>query len=496
MANLLVIDDEQAICWGLAQLGKRLGHAVETAASAEEGLKLAERTAPDAVLLDVRLPGIDGIAALPRLKALAPSAPVIVMTAHGDLATAVEAVRAGAFDYVAKPFDLAQIERLLERALSQPMAAKQAALDVAADGLIGRTQAMQEVFKRIALVAPAEACVMLAGESGTGKELVARAIHRYSRRSVGPFVAVNVAALNPAVAESELFGHVKGAFTGADQPRTGLLVEADGGTLFLDEVADIPLSVQVKLLRALEHGEVMPVGTGQTVPTSFRLVTATHQNLPDKVRAGEFRHDLFYRLATFQIELPPLRERADDIPLLVDYFVRQLAAGGAGGAGGKGTNQREAGVRISRAALDEMSQRPWHGNVRELRNAVEHALILARDGVVRPEHLPAALPPLQLAGLASRSIEGQAGFPPLDSDRPSDIDQLRTLVERWARGRLKSGAHPEALYDEFLALVEPPFLEAALRKHHGQCAAAARALGIHRTTLKKKLDQYGIAGDE
>jgi two-component system nitrogen regulation response regulator GlnG len=245
MPRLLVIDDEEAICWGLAQLGKRLGHEVLTASSAEQGLELAAAHPPDAVLLDVRLPGMDGLTALPRLRELAPAAPVIVMTAHGDLGTAVEAVRQGALDYIAKPFDLAQIERLIGRALAHPVAKALEAIDVQADGLVGRTAAMQEVFKRIALVAPSDACVLLSGESGTGKELVARAIHRYSRRSAGPFVAVNVAALSPTVAESELFGHVRGAFTGADQSRTGLLVAADGGTLFLDEVADIPLPVQV-----------------------------------------------------------------------------------------------------------------------------------------------------------------------------------------------------------------------------------------------------------
>jgi two-component system nitrogen regulation response regulator GlnG len=406
---------------------------------------------------------------------------VIVMTAHGDLGTAVEAVRQGAFDYVAKPFDLARIERLLERALAQPKAVASSAIDVAADGLVGRTAVMQEVFKRIALVAPAEACVMLAGESGAGKELVARAIHRYSRRSVGPFVAVNVAALNPALAESELFGHVRGAFTGADQPRLGLLAEADGGTLFLDEVADIPLAVQVKLLRALEHGEVMPVGSGQTVQTSFRLITATHQDLPAKVRGGEFRHDLFYRLSTFQIDLPALRQRPEDIPLLVDWFVQQLGAG-AGSA-----------ARVSREALAELTGRDWHGNVRELRNAIEHALILAKGGVILPEHLPLPMPPLQAPANAVGSAVPGAANPPAG---PSETQQLRALIERWARERLRTGAQAESLYDEFLAVVEPPLLDAALRKHHGQCAAAARALGIHRTTLKKKLDEYGIAGEE
>jgi two-component system nitrogen regulation response regulator GlnG len=473
MAKVLVIDDEPAICWGLAELGKRLRHEVFTAPSAEAGLELARSRRPDAVLLDVRLPGMDGVAALPLLKEHAPQAAVVIMTAHGDLQTAVEAVRQGAFDYIAKPFDLVQIERVLERALARPVASPPTSGEAQADGIVGRSSAMQEVFKRIALVAPSDACVMLAGDSGTGKELVARAIHRYSRRAGGPFVAVNVAALSPTVAESELFGHVRGAFTGADQPRTGLLVEADGGTLFLDEVADIPLGVQVKLLRALEHGEVLPVGSGRTVRTNFRLVTATHQDLPAKVRAGQFRHDLYFRLATFAIDLPRLRDRSGDIPLLVDFFLKHLAAGDA------------AFPRASQSALEELAGRAWHGNVRELRNAVEHALILAQGGVILPEHLPAPLPPLA-------DPQSPQALPPA----ADPLTPLRELVQRWAQQRLKSGDQPAALYDEFLALVEPPFLEAALKKHHGQCAAAARVLGIHRTTLKKKLDQYGIAGDD
>jgi two-component system nitrogen regulation response regulator GlnG len=476
MSRLLVIDDEPAICWGLAQLGQRLGHEVQSASSAEQGLQLAGDNLPDLVLLDVRLPGMDGLTALPKMRQLAPAAPVVVMTAHGDLSTAVQAVRQGAWDYVAKPFDLAQIERIIGRALAEPPMTTAAAISPQADGMVGRTPVMQEVFKRIALVAPSDACVMLAGESGTGKELVARAIHRYSRRSGGPFVAVNVAALNPTLAESELFGHVRGAFTGADQPRQGLLVEANGGTLFLDEVADIPLPVQVKLLRALEHGEVMPVGSGRTVPASFRLITATHQDLPAKVRRGEFRHDLYYRLATFQIDLPPLAGRREDIPLLVDHFVQQFAPGAT------------SATRISQAALEALLTQPWHGNVRELRNAVEHGLILAREGPILPEHLPAALPPLAADHRATASASSAA-------PATSPVDDLRARLTAWAQERLR-GSDPGNLYDEFLSLVEPPFLEAALKRHHGQCAAAARVLGIHRTTLKKKLDDYGIAGEE
>jgi DNA-binding NtrC family response regulator len=472
MATLLVIDDEPSICWGLAELGKRLKHDVLTASSAESALEVARKRRLDLILLDVRLPGMDGLAALPLLKELAPSVPITVMTAHGDLSTAVEAVRQGAFDYVAKPFDLDHIERVIERSLAEPIAMSVCvAIDVSADGLIGRTANMQEVFKRIALVAPSNACVMLMGESGSGKELVARAIHRYSRRSDGRFVAVNVAALSPTLAESELFGHARGAFTGADQVRTGLLAEADGGTLFLDEVADIPLPTQVKLLRALEHGEVMPVGSNQTVRTNFRLICATHQSLTEKVRAGDFRHDLYYRLSTFIIDLPPLRQRRDDIPILAEFFIQQLA------------NENGAPAKLSGNAVDELKGRDWHGNVRELRNAIEHALVLAREGIVLKEHLP---PPLSQLHSSSGLAETQQ----------QSVARLRTMIRDWTDEQLRSNESSGLLYDSFLALVEPPFLEAVLKSQQAECSGAARELGIHRTTLKKKLNQYGIAGEE
>lgn len=470
MAGILIVDDEQAISWGLAELCKSLGHVPTTASSAEQAISLAKESSAKVILLDVRLPGMDGLAAMSQLRTLLPEAKIIVMTAHGDLSTAVEAVRQGAFEYVVKPFDTNQIERLIERALTQidrPSAAPEMPLSSGANPLIGKTPAMQEIFKRIALVSASDACVFISGDSGTGKELVARAIHQYSNRSTAPFVAVNVAALSPSLAESELFGHVRGAFTGADQPRAGLLVEADGGTLFLDEVADIPLPVQVKLLRALEHGEVMPVGSGRTTRTNFRLISATHQDLLTKVREGTFRHDLYFRLCTFQIQLPPLRERTDDIPLLITHFYQQFSAGKPAGA-------------LTAAAIEEAQRRPWHGNVRELRNAVEHALIVARTGPILPEHWPPAMQPIQADASSHEPVE----------------QRVKGLIRQWAEDRLRSGEDIHTLYDELLQQVEPPLLEAALQKSKGECLAASRWLGMHRTTLRKKMDQYGLEGGE
>ena len=466
MAQLLIIDDEPSICWGLKKLAESLGHVARTASSAEAGLREAEKTPkPEALFLDVRLPGLDGLSAMPQLRERLPDAPIIVMTAHGELETAVEAIRNGAFEYLTKPFDLALAEKVLDRALRRRPngAAQPTTLPGLQDQIVGHSPALQDVFKQIALVAGSEACVLVSGESGTGKELVARAIHRFSRRSAGPFVPVHVAALSPMLAESELFGHVRGAFTGAESPRIGLLEQAQGGTVFLDEVADIPLPLQIKLLRALEHGEIVPVGSDKPRTIDFRLVSATHQNLSEKVAAGSFRHDLFFRLVTFQIELPPLRERGADILELTEHFIGTLTA--------KNQLSRPS---LSKRAEAELTRRPWHGNVRELRNTIEHAVIIARGGQIEPDQFP---PPAPLAGITSDT---------------TPVATLSQLIQQWAESRLQEDGEREDLYERFLSVVEPPLLNATLAHELGQCTSAARKLGLHRHTLRKKLDQYGI----
>jgi two-component system nitrogen regulation response regulator GlnG len=383
------------------------------------------------------------------------------------LNTAVTAVRHGAFEYIVKPFDLEQMKSAVARALHVDQLVKNDQLpEVQSVGeLVGKTPVMQQVFRRIALCAAANANVLVNGESGTGKELAARAIHRYSARSDGPFVAVNMASLSPSLAESELFGHVRGAFTGADHSRTGLLVQADGGTLFLDEVADIPLPVQVKLLRVLEEGEVAPVGSNERVKTNFRIVSATHQQLLENVKQGSFRHDLYFRLCAFQIEIPPLRQRREDIPALADYFLNQLTA-----------ENRSARPTIAPQTIVELQRRPWYGNVRELRNTIEHALILARGGVIMPEHLS---PPVQASAV-----------PQVTGGDPQAA--IRSQIGEWAETQLNQSDSIEDLYERLLRLVEPPLLEQALRDSNGQLSLAARKLGLHRTTLRKKMDQYGI----
>jgi two-component system, NtrC family, nitrogen regulation response regulator GlnG len=463
--RVLIVDDEETICWGLKRLAEGLGHQAATASSAEQGLDLARARPPELIILDVRLPGMDGLTAIEHFRRCAPAAPIIIITAYGDLATAVAAVRHGAFDYLVKPFDLQVARRVIERAVawqSRPAdAAPVSSVAVGSGGLVGQSAGMQEVFKRIALVAPSETCVHISGESGTGKELVARAIHQFSRRSGAPFVAVNVAALNPSLVESELFGHVRGAFTGAEQPHRGLLEQSSGGTMFFDEVADIPVPLQIKLLRAVEQGEILPVGSATPVAIDLRVLSATHQNLLDKVNDSSFRHDLYFRLTTFQIDLPPLRGRREDVRPLAEHFLAALAE-----------RTQCPATRLSAEALAELEQRPWPGNVRELKNAVEHAMILSRGDVISVEHLP-------------RSTTTAPGA-------PGDERAIAALIRDWAQARLGNGDGTDNLYQRLLALVEPPLLAAVLEKHHGHRAAAARTLGLHRMTLRKKLAELRI----
>jgi two-component system nitrogen regulation response regulator GlnG len=469
--SILIVDDEEPIAWALRRAFERDGYRVAVSPSAEDGLKMAAAIPPDVVFLDVRLPGMDGLAALARLRQAAPAAAVVVITAHGNLNTAVKAVEGGAFDYLAKPFDLAQAldaaKRALTRSPEEPPASRPGLADdtdLSPDAIVGRSPAMQTVFKRIALVAPTEACVLITGESGTGKELVARAVHAHSPRRDRPFLPVHVAALNPNLVESELFGHVKGAFTGADKPRQGLLSLADGGTVFLDELADIPLPVQAKLLRVLERQEVLPVGGSQASAVNVRIVSATHADLSAAVRDGRFRHDLFFRLNVYPIHLPPLRDRVDDIPLLAEHFLRRFGV----------TNP--SGI-LPPDTLAFLKARPWPGNVRELRNALEHAAIEARGGPLRPEQFPAP------------AEAGAAG---------TVADRLRSMVVEWVREqvRLAEGNEPADLYQKLVDAVEPAVLDEVLRQLDWNRLVASRWLGLARATVRKLIRRYHPTADD
>jgi two-component system, NtrC family, nitrogen regulation response regulator GlnG len=467
--HILIVDDEEAVCWALERALSREGQRVAVAASAEQALAQIDRQSPDAIILDVRLPGMDGLEFLGLLRQRLPEMPVIVITAFGNLDTAVKAVEGGAFEYLTKPFDLSQaleaVGRALNRTPAEPNEPEEAREQSPSEEIVGRSPAIQAVFKRIALVAPHDACVLITGESGTGKELVARALHRHSRRRHGPFLPVHIGALNPNLVESELFGHLRGAFTGAAQTRPGLLALADGGTVFLDEVADIPLPVQVKLLRVLEQGEVFPVGSNQPQGLNIRILSATNQDLGRRVAEGHFRHDLYFRLNVFEVQLPPLRDRKEDIPLLAEHFLARFGA---------------RSRTLPTETIRYLQSLPWFGNVRELRNALEHAAIVARGEPLRPEHFP-------------RLVSEAGGTSP--------AEQLAGAVLRWVADRVRvAGTEPPSdLYEQLLQAVEPPLLEEVMCRVQDNKWVAAQWLGLNRATVRKKLSRYGLtpaSGDE
>jgi two-component system nitrogen regulation response regulator GlnG len=461
MGSVLIVDDEESICWSLERRLAEDGHETAVCSSAEDALARIGRHQPDLVVLDVRLPGMDGLTAIGHIRQIAGPLPILVITAFGSLDVAVSAVRNGAYDYLVKPFDLEHAARVIASGLARRSPGRSRPAQegvVAAPGqeLLGRSAAMQEVFKRIALVAATDSAVLISGESGTGKELVARAIHAHSPRASGPWVPVNLAALSPSLVESELFGHRRGAFTGAEGDRQGLLELADGGTVFFDEVADIPLAVQVKLLRVLEQRELTPVGETRPRTVDFRVLAATHRDLRTEVRECRFRADLFYRLAVFEIGLPPLRERADDVPLLAERFLASLGL-------------QPSSTTLGAAAITELTRRRWPGNVRELRNAVEHAALLARGGEIAPFHLP---PEGALLVETHDANDGPA--------------QLAAAVKAWADAQLAEPALRAKLYYEFLGEAEPALFQAVLAHTGHNQVAAARILGIDRATLRKK----------
>jgi two-component system nitrogen regulation response regulator GlnG len=460
MSHVLVVDDEDSICWALERLLTNGGHSVTVAASAEEAIQSVGTRRPDLVVLDVRLPGLDGLSAMRHLAERAGPIPVVVITAYGNLEVAVTAIQNGAFDYLAKPFDLEQAATVIDRALAHGARShvELPALPMGmGEELLGKSPAMQEVFKRIALVAPTDAAVFISGESGTGKELVARAIHRHSARADRPFVPVHLASLSPTLVESELFGHVSGAFTGAEGPRLGVLELADQATVFFDEAGDIPPSVQVKLLRVLEQHEVTPVGSADSRTTSFRVIAATNRDARQGEESFALRSDLYFRLAAFEIRLPPLRERVEDIPFLAEHFLARIARSG-------GTV-----TRFTRAAMTELCRRAWPGNVRQLRHAIEHGALLARGGEIAPEHLPS----------------------PMDASPEKTVEgNLESAVRDWAERQMATGASQSDLYQAFLAQAEPPLMDVVLRSTLRNQSAAADILGIHRATLRKKLSEH------
>ncbi len=379
--RILVVDDEEDIRDLLGDRLRMYGYEVFTASYGAEALEKVDEMFPELVLLDILLPDMDGIEVLSRIKGEHPETLVIMITAYGSVQRAVEAMKQGAYDFIEKPFnpDLIRIKvgKAVERqSLIRENEYLRSELKGKYDEIIGKSQKMMEVLKAIEKVAPSDSTVLITGEAGTGKELVARALHRNSPRSSKPFVVVNCPAIQPTLIESEIFGHERGAFTGAVARKIGRMEKADGGTLFLDEIGDITYEVQAKLLRAIQEREFERVGGTKPIKVDVRFIAATNQDLDEAVREGRFRKDLFYRLNVVNIHLPPLRERKEDIPLLVEHFLRHYSAAG------------KQGIQISDEAMELMVNYHWPGNVRELQNFIERAILFMESDIIRPEHLP------------------------------------------------------------------------------------------------------------
>src|SRR5581483_1737477 len=386
-ARILAIDDDVVACQLLAEILSDEGYAVETASGGREAVEHLERGFYDLIITDLKMPGLDGLEVLRRYKEQSPETLVILVTAFGSMESAIEAMKAGAFNYVSKPFREDEIKIVVRRALEQRRLQRENeqyrqefARAYGLDQIIGHSRPMTEVYKTVAMITGRNSTVLIQGESGTGKELIARAIHYNGPRAARPFVVVNCAALPEPLLESEMFGHIRGAFTGAIASKKGLFEEAEGGTLFLDEIGEMSLSLQAKLLRALQEREVRRVGANDPIRVDVRIIAATNQPLNLRVKEGRFREDLLYRFRVVTITLPPLRERREDIPLLADYFLKQHAAG-----------IRKEGLSFSAQTIELMSRYDWPGNVRELQHAIEQAVVLTAGRVIVPEDLPLSI---------------------------------------------------------------------------------------------------------
>ena len=467
-ARILVADDEDSLRWVLEKGLRQAGYEVVAVKDGTSALGAFEAEPFDVVFLDVRMPGLDGLTALGRLREIRGDACVVVMTAHGTMDTAIQAMQRGAYDYLGKPFDLDEVLLLTERALTarrltQEVSRLKSGLQEVWEfgAIIGRHPRMQEVYKTIGRVAASDVTVLLRGESGTGKELVASAIHHYSRRAGRPFVAVSCAAIPATLLESEMFGHERGAFTDAKERRLGKLELAHGGTLYLDEIGDMPVELQTKLLRALQERTIERVGGQDPIRIDVRVLAATNRDLEALMKDGRFREDLYYRLNVVSINLPPLRERRRDVPLLIEH----LLAKHAGELGERG---------LAPDALDRLVGYDWPGNVRELENVIQRAMVMASSGIILPEHLP--IGPVSAA--ASVTV-----------DAPLEEVIERKLVECVRGLREHASAN---LYDLMIGLVEKPLLRAVLRETAGNQVRTAQILGINRNTLRKKLLEHGI----
>ncbi len=468
--TILIADDDTAIRTVLNQALARAGYAPRATGNAATLWRWVQSGEGDVVITDVIMPDENAFDLIPRIKKLRPELPIIVMSAQNTLMTALTAADKGAYEYLPKPFDLSEIVAVVGRALSQPGRKLVRAPDVADEELplIGRSAAMQEIYRVIARLTQTDLTVMINGESGTGKELVARVLHDYGKRRSGPFVALNMAAIPRELIESELFGHEKGAFTGAQNRSMGRFEQAEGGTLFLDEIGDMPLEAQTRLLRVLQQGEYTTVGGRTPIKTNVRIIAATHRDLKNQIALGQFREDLFYRLNVVPMRLPPLRERIEDVGDLVRHFLRQAAREGLG---------QKA---IETAAIERMKSYPWPGNVRELENFVR------RLAALNPEDT------LTVPMVDQHLIETGPTAPAETSATPKDLSEQ---VERYLAQYFASFGRdlpPPGLYDRIIRQVEQPLLSAALAATRGNQIRAAELLGLNRNTLRSRIRELDI----
>ena len=469
--TILIADDDTAIRTVLNQALARAGYAPRATGNAATLWRWVSQGEGDVVITDVVMPDENAFDLIPRIKKLRPDLPIIVMSAQNTLMTALTAAEKGAYEYLPKPFDLNEVVAVVGRALSAPdKKPRSAAAEIEAEELplIGRSPAMQEIYRVLARLTQTDLTVMINGESGTGKELVARVLHDYGKRRNGSFVALNMAAIPRELIESELFGHEKGAFTGAQTRTQGRFEQAEGGTLFLDEIGDMPLEAQTRLLRVLQEGEYTTVGGRTPIKTNVRIIAATHRDLKTQIQQGLFREDLFYRLNVVPIRLPPLRERVEDIGDLVRHFLRQAAREGLG--------QRAIEV----AAIERLKAHPWPGNVRELENFVRRVAALHSQ-----ETLSAQIIEQELSESAPAPA-AEAGAEPKD---------LSELVEQYlARHFAEFGKElpPAGLYDRIIRQVEQPLIGAALAATRGNQIRAAELLGLNRNTLRARIKALDI----
>ena len=467
MSTILIIDDDDQLRKSFRKLLSEEGYRAEGAASGEAGLEIVRRQSPDLVIVDVRLPGMNGLQTFEAIHAHDPKLPVIIMTAYGTTETAIQATKMGAFDYVLKPFEIPNMLVVINQALEAgrfmrtPIPMDVSPDEAAKEAIVGRSKAMQDVYKAIGRVSTADATILIRGASGTGKELVARAIYQHSLRAEKPFLVINCVAIPENLLESELFGYEKGAFTGAVHRRVGKIEQASGGTVFLDEIGDMPFNIQAKILRLLQERSIERLGGRQTIAVDVRILAATNRDLETALAEGRFREDLYYRLKVVTISLPPLCERRDDIPLLTAFFLSRYAA--------------ELGIDnpgITRDAGACLNNHLWPGNVRELANTIQKALIFSRGAPIQAQDV-------------THALSDDKGV------RPPDPQAAEDVIRHWMRRTISSESEThsfEKIMDHFAGLL----VSEALNLTGGNRSQAASLLGLSRPTLHSKIEKYGL----